>query len=39
MGLGDETDGHFHTLARMYLWPFAGAARRLQKWGRALFSA
>lgn len=31
MGLGDETDGHFHTLARMYFWPFAGAARRLLK--------
>jgi sterol desaturase/sphingolipid hydroxylase (fatty acid hydroxylase superfamily) len=29
MGLGDETDGKFHTLARMYLWPFAGASRRL----------
>ncbi|MGH8674846.1 MAG: sterol desaturase family protein [Burkholderiales bacterium] len=29
MGLGDETDGHFHTLARMYLWPFSGVARRL----------
>ena len=38
MGLGDETDGHFHTLARMYLWPFAGAARRLRNWGRARFS-
>jgi sterol desaturase/sphingolipid hydroxylase (fatty acid hydroxylase superfamily) len=31
MGLGDDTDGHFHTLARMYFWPFAGAARRLRK--------
>lgn len=39
MGLGDETDGHFHTLLRMYLWPFAGAARRLQEWRRARFSA
>jgi sterol desaturase/sphingolipid hydroxylase (fatty acid hydroxylase superfamily) len=39
MGLGDETDGRFHTLARMYLWPFAGAARRLRNWGRARFSA
>ena len=39
MGLGDETDGHFHTLARMYFWPFAGAARRVQEWGRTLFSA
>ena len=29
MGIGDETDGKFHTLARMYFWPFAGAARRL----------
>jgi sterol desaturase/sphingolipid hydroxylase (fatty acid hydroxylase superfamily) len=35
MGLGDETDGRFHTLARMYLWPFAGAARTLRNWGRA----
>ena len=34
MGLGDETDGHYHTLARMYLWPFAGAARRLKNRGR-----
>ena len=39
MGLGDETDGRFHTLARMYLWPFSGAARRLRNWGRARFSA
>jgi sterol desaturase/sphingolipid hydroxylase (fatty acid hydroxylase superfamily) len=31
MGLGDDTDGRFHTLARMYFWPFAGAARRLLK--------
>ncbi len=31
MGLGDETDGRFHTLARMYFWPFAGAARRLMR--------
>jgi sterol desaturase/sphingolipid hydroxylase (fatty acid hydroxylase superfamily) len=38
MGLGDETDGRFHTLARMYLWPFSGAARRLRNWGRARFS-
>ncbi len=30
MGLGDETDGHYHTLARMYLWPFAGAARAIR---------
>lgn len=29
MGLGDDTDGRYHTLARMYFWPFAGAARRL----------
>jgi len=39
MGLGDETDGHFHTLTRMYLWPFASAGRRLRNWGRARFSA
>ena len=38
MGLGDETDGHFHTLARMYLWPFAGAARWLRNRGRTRFS-
>ena len=31
MGLGDDTDGRYHTLARMYFWPFAGAARRLLK--------
>ena len=31
MGLGDDTDGRYHTLARMYFWPFAGAARRLRK--------
>lgn len=31
MGLGDATDGQFHTLVRMYFWPFAGAARRLLK--------
>ena len=30
MGIGDETDGHFHTLARMYLWPIAGAARAIR---------
>ena len=35
MGLGDETDGQYHTLARMYFWPFAGAARRLKNWRRA----
>jgi len=35
MGLGDATDGHFHTLARMYFWPFAGAVRELKKWGRS----
>ena len=29
MGLGDPSDGQWNTLARMYLWPFAGAARRL----------
>lgn len=31
MGLGDDTDGRYHTLARMYFWPFVGAARRLSK--------
>ncbi|TAK49133.1 MAG: sterol desaturase family protein [Betaproteobacteria bacterium] len=33
MGLGDPSDGRWNSLARMYLWPFAGAARRLRKLG------
>ncbi|TAN54392.1 MAG: sterol desaturase family protein [Betaproteobacteria bacterium] len=33
MGLGDPSDGQWNTLARMYVWPFAGAARRLRKLG------
>jgi sterol desaturase/sphingolipid hydroxylase (fatty acid hydroxylase superfamily) len=41
MGLGDETDGKFHTLWRMYFWPFGGAARaiRLHVRGRVQPSA
>jgi len=30
MGLGDGTDGHWNTVARMYLWPFRLAFRRPQ---------
>lgn len=29
MGLGDGTDGQWHSLRRMYLWPFANAGRRV----------
>jgi len=29
MGLGDETDGDWHTVRRMYWWPFTMAARVL----------
>jgi sterol desaturase/sphingolipid hydroxylase (fatty acid hydroxylase superfamily) len=29
MGLGDGTDGKWHSIARMYLWPFANAIRRV----------
>jgi sterol desaturase/sphingolipid hydroxylase (fatty acid hydroxylase superfamily) len=29
IGLGDGTDGEWHSLPRMYLWPFANAARRV----------
>ena len=28
MGLGDGTDGEWHTVRRMYWWPFANAVRR-----------
>lgn len=38
MGLGDDTDGRWNTLVRLYLWPFAGAARRIRNWGRKLAS-
>ena len=31
MGLGDETDGQWNTLARLYIWPFQGAARRIRR--------
>ena len=33
MGLGDETDGQWNKLGRLYLWPFAGATRRLRNLG------
>ena len=29
IGLGDGTDGQWHSLRRMYLWPFANAFRRV----------
>jgi sterol desaturase/sphingolipid hydroxylase (fatty acid hydroxylase superfamily) len=29
MGLGDGTDGHWNSVARMYFWPLAGAMRRI----------
>lgn len=29
MGLGDGTDGQWHSVRRMYLWPFANAGRRV----------
>lgn len=28
MGLGDETDGRWRSIARLYLWPFVNAFRR-----------
>jgi len=28
MGLGDETDGRWHSVARLYLWPFAFLVKR-----------
>jgi sterol desaturase/sphingolipid hydroxylase (fatty acid hydroxylase superfamily) len=30
VGLGDGTDGQWHSLGRMYLWPFANAIRRVR---------
>lgn len=38
MGLGDDTDGQWNTLARLYLWPFGGAARRIRNWGQSNFA-
>ena len=29
MGVGDDTDGQWHTVRRMYWWPFVNAARRI----------
>lgn len=29
MGLGDGTDGHWNSMARLYLWPFSMAYKRL----------
>jgi len=31
MGLGDETDGQWHSVSRLYLWPFRLALNRLFK--------
>jgi len=36
MGLGDGTDGRWHGLWRMYLWPFAGSVREALKLARRL---
>jgi sterol desaturase/sphingolipid hydroxylase (fatty acid hydroxylase superfamily) len=38
MGLGDDTDGQWNTLARLYLWPFAGAARRVDGGARQILA-
>lgn len=34
MGLGDGTDERWHSVSRMYLWPFWNAARHVLDWGR-----
>jgi sterol desaturase/sphingolipid hydroxylase (fatty acid hydroxylase superfamily) len=36
MGLGDATDGQWNSLARLYLWPVAGAWRELVNFLRRL---
>jgi len=38
MGLGDATDGQWNTLARLYLRPSAGAARRVGAGARQLLA-
>jgi sterol desaturase/sphingolipid hydroxylase (fatty acid hydroxylase superfamily) len=34
MGLGDGTDGEWHTVRRMYFWPFVNAGKRIFGAGR-----